>query len=65
MCRDRSGRERWLSTSTVARRLGVSPLTVRNMIEAGRFQLWKDGKIRLSDLADKSGEQLTIKELKG
>jgi hypothetical protein len=35
------------------------------MIEAGRFQLWKDGKIRLSDLADKSGEQLTIKELKG
>jgi len=30
-------KERWLSTSAVANKLGVSPDTVRNLLDAGRF----------------------------
>jgi len=37
----------------------------RQTLGPGRFKLWQQGKIRLSDLADKQGSQLTIKELKG
>jgi len=32
-----STKERWLSTSAVANKLGVSQDTVRNLIDAGRF----------------------------
>ena len=31
----------------------------------GRYQLWKSGKVKLADLADRDGNQLTIAELTG
>jgi len=37
MCSKGAEKERWLSTSTVARRLGVSINTVLNMIDSGKF----------------------------
>lgn len=39
MCSSQAGeKDRWLPTSVVARVLGVSTDTVRNYIEAGRFE---------------------------
>jgi hypothetical protein len=35
----------------------------RQTLGPRRYQLWKDGKIKLADLADKDGRQRTIKEL--
>jgi excisionase family DNA binding protein len=42
MCSEFRQRRRWLSTTTVATRLGVSVQTVRNWIESGRFDLVRD-----------------------
>lgn len=36
----------------------------RQTLGSGRYQLWKEGKIKLGDLADASGKQRIIKELK-
>jgi hypothetical protein len=36
----------------------------RQTLGPGRYQLWKDGKIRLEDLANKNGKQKTLKQLK-
>lgn len=37
---------------------------IKNMLGPGRYELWKNGKIKLSDLATKDGRLLTINELK-
>lgn len=36
----------------------------QKILGKGRYELWRQGKIRIEDLADAKGKQLTIKELK-
>ena len=43
---------------------GKSPEFQKEYLGAGRYQLWKDGKITFSDLVSQNGRELTIEELK-
>lgn len=48
--------ESWLETLSAAQARGV--------LGAGRYELWKDGKLNFSELVDQSGRRLTLDQLR-